>query len=80
MAQEKDNKTEEPTGYRLNQAKKEGNIPRSREIGEGLALMAMTLSMVYFLPFSGKRLIAIFRYYFSLTAEKGLSDTSFLSP
>ena len=24
MAQEKDNKTEEPTGYRLNQAKKEG--------------------------------------------------------
>lgn len=79
MAQEKDNKTEEPTGYRLNQAKKEGNIPRSREIGEGLALMAMTLSMVYFLPFSGKRVIAIFRYYFSLTAEKGLSDTSFLS-
>lgn len=43
-------KTEEPTGKRLDDARKEGNVANSREVNNLLMLMALTLSVSMFGP------------------------------
>ena len=41
-------KTEEPTGKRLDDARKEGNVANSREVNNLLMIMALTLSVSMF--------------------------------
>lgn len=52
MAEERDDseKTEEPTGRRLDEARKEGNIAQSREVNSLFLLGVFTLSLAIFAP------------------------------
>lgn len=49
-AQDKEQKTEEPTHKRLEEAVKKGNIPFSREITSFLMLALLTLTIAWFAP------------------------------
>lgn len=48
--QDDDQKTEEPTQKRLDDAFKKGNVPHSREVGSFLMMFVLALTVAWFLP------------------------------
>lgn len=52
MASEEDKsqKTEEPTEHKLNEERKKGNIPRSKEVNNFVMLIAVTLAVALLMP------------------------------
>ncbi len=75
---DKGDKTEKPTHWRLQKAKKEGNVPRSKEITEGFILLMLAISMIYYLPFLGKTIINSFNFFYSLAANMRVNEENFI--
>ncbi len=75
---DKGDKTEKPTHWRLQKARREGNIPRSKEINEGFILLMLAISMIYYLPFVGRTIIDSFRYFYSVAPYFRLDITNFI--
>jgi flagellar biosynthesis protein FlhB len=65
MAQDSGEKTEEPTAKKIEDARKEGNVPRSQDVSAVLVLFIAILALLMLFPFMGKQLINLFHYYFS---------------
>ena len=53
MAIDKESKTEEPTSRRLEDAKKKGDVPRSKEMASSVGLLFTLLFFVLFMPYFG---------------------------
>ncbi len=66
MAEDSDDKTEEPTGKRLEDARKKGQIARSRELNTLLMLMVSATLLLMLGAQMGRDLLAIMKYNFSL--------------
>lgn len=78
MAEEKDSsqeKTEEPTQKRLQDAKKEGQVPRSKELSTMALLLIASVSLVLSAGFLARHLIVIMRLNFNIEREK-IFDTA----
>jgi flagellar biosynthesis protein FlhB len=65
----KQEKTEKPTGWRLQEARKKGNVPRSRELTVNMTLFLDVLFFALFFPFMGSSLISFMQHYFSRAGE-----------
>ncbi len=63
-------KTEEPTGRKLEKAREEGQVARSKELGTMAILMSAAVAFLVFGPALGKTLENILRYSFSMTREE----------
>jgi len=59
-------KTEEPTPKKIEDARKEGNVPKSQDASGVVTLFIAILSMLMLFPFMAKHMILLFKYYFSL--------------
>ncbi|NIB43193.1 flagellar type III secretion system protein FlhB [Pseudomaricurvus alkylphenolicus] len=59
-------KTEEPTPKRLEKAREDGQVPRSRELTTSAILIAGSVGLFVLMPFMSQRLLDISRYNFSL--------------
>ena len=59
-------KTEEPTAKKLEDAREEGNVPRSQDTAGVIVLFVAVLALLMLLPFISEHLLALTRYYFSL--------------
>ena len=59
-------KTEEPTEKKIEDARKEGNVPKSQDASGVMTLFVALLSFLLLFPFMAKHLIILFQYYFSL--------------
>ncbi|MBU2710438.1 flagellar biosynthesis protein FlhB [Zooshikella harenae] len=78
MAEEKDTsqeKTEEPTQKRLQDAKKEGQVPRSKELTTMAILLIASVSLVLSAGFLARHLIVIMRLNLDVEREK-IFDTA----
>ncbi len=64
---DKGDKTEKPTHWRLQRAKREGNVPRSREINDGVSIFMMAIVLMVMIPYFGRISIESFRHFYSLT-------------
>ncbi len=64
-----DDKTEEATPRRLEKAREEGQIPRSRELTTTAVLLASTFGLLIFGGLIAHRLTEVLRYNFSLERE-----------
>ena len=53
-------KTEEPTSKKLDDARKEGQVAKSKEIGNAFSLLALFIGMQNYLVNIGTRIIEIF--------------------
>ena len=53
-------KTEEPTSKKLDDARKEGQVAKSKEIGNAFSLLALFLVMKLYLGTMGTRFIEVF--------------------
>ena len=81
MAEQDDSqeKTEEPTPKRLEKAREEGQIPRSRELTTTAVLLAGTVGLFVFGPFMIERLSSIIRYNFSLERDAAFDTNLMIS-
>ncbi|MDR2386283.1 MAG: flagellar biosynthesis protein FlhB [Deltaproteobacteria bacterium] len=85
MSEESGEKTEEPTGHKLSQAREKGQVPKSMEISAAVVLLAAVSVLFAFGPYGWQRLVGVFRYvldeavHFEATpaAVLGLSRTLF---
>lgn len=59
-------KTEEPTEKKIEDARKEGNVPKSQDASGVITLFVAILSLLMLFPFMTKHTIILFQYYFSL--------------
>ncbi|WP_457744194.1 flagellar biosynthesis protein FlhB [Sulfurimonas sp.] len=59
-------KTEEPTPKKIEDARKEGNVPKSQDTSGVVTLFVAILAMLMLFPFMAKHMILLFKYYFSL--------------
>ena len=59
-------KTEEPTPKKIEDARKEGNIPKSQDASGVITLFVAILAFLMLFPFMAKHMILLFQYYFSL--------------
>ncbi len=63
-------KTEDPTGKRLSQAKEKGQVPRSKEMGTALILLAGVIGLAITGPSIGAALTGIMQRNFSFSREQ----------
>lgn len=59
-------KTEEPTPKKIEDARKEGNVPKSQDTSGVAALFVAILAFLMLFPYMSKHVIELFKYYFSI--------------
>jgi len=59
-------KTEEPTPKKIEDARKEGNVPKSQDTSGVITLFVAILAVLMLFPFIANHMIRLFQYYFSL--------------
>lgn len=76
-------KTEEPTAKKLEDARAEGNVPKSQDIAGVLILVVAILALWMMFSFIAERLLNLVRYYFSLMntplEQANLIDIAFVT-
>ena len=64
MDAEDEGRTEEPSEYRIEKARKEGRVAKSQEISSSLVLLFSCLVLILFGKSILRQCIGIFQYYF----------------
>ena len=59
-------KTEEPTPKKIEDARKEGNVPKSQDTSGVITLFVAILAVLMLFPYMTKHVFELFKYYFSL--------------
>ena len=59
-------KTEEPTPKKIEDARKEGNVPKSQDASGVITLFVAILGVLMLFPYMAEHMIRLFQYYFSL--------------
>lgn len=59
-------KTEEPTSKKIEDARKEGNVPKSQDASGVVTLFIAILAFLMLFPYMSSHVLKIFKYYFSL--------------
>ncbi|WP_324172679.1 flagellar biosynthesis protein FlhB [Sulfurimonas sp.] len=59
-------KTEEPTSKKIEDARKEGNVPKSQDASGFITLFVAILAILMLFPYMANRTFLLFKYYFSL--------------
>ena len=59
-------KTEEPTQKKIEDARKEGNVPKSQDTSGVITLFVAILAVLLLFPYMAKHMIILFQYYFSI--------------
>jgi len=59
-------KTEEPTAKKIDDARKEGNVPKSQDASGVVTLFVAILALLLLFPFMADHTLQLFKYYFSL--------------
>ncbi len=70
MAEDGQEKTEAPTGKRLDEAKQKGQVPRSKEMGTAVVLMTGIIGLYMVAHQLGAALVSVYTKNFSLTREE----------
>jgi len=59
-------KTEEPTPKKIEDARKEGNVPKSQDTAGVITLFVAILAILMLFPYMANHVLLLFKYYFSL--------------
>ncbi len=62
-------KTEEPTDKKIEDARKEGNVPKSQDASGVITLFVAILAILLLFPFMADHMLQLFKYYFSLVGR-----------
>ena len=64
--QDKDSKTEQPTGKKLSDARKEGQVAKSKEVSTAIKLLVMFFCLRLFAPWMYRNIVALIQYDFGV--------------
>lgn len=78
MATEKDEKTEQPTARRKQDAEKKGDVPRSKDLTASAGLFLTLLFFAIFMPYFGTVTLDFWKKYFSLAGHMHVTSVSAL--
>ncbi len=78
-SESKEDKTEQPTSKKLEDARKKGRVPRSQEVNSALILLTGITVLTYSGPWILNRLQNIMRDVFTLSAHLELTQTNFFA-
>ncbi|EOX5590620.1 flagellar biosynthesis protein FlhB [Campylobacter upsaliensis] len=70
MAGEDQEKTEEPTSKKIEDARQEGNVPKSQDAAAVVTLIVAITLLLFLLGFMGERVANLYRYYQSFIGVK----------
>lgn len=76
MATEKDEKTEQPTSRRKQDAEKKGDVPRSKDLAASAGLFLTLMFFAIFMPYFGKVTLEFWKKYLSRVGEIQITSTS----
>ena len=62
-------KTEEPTDKKIEDARKEGNVPKSQDASGVITLFVAILALLLLFPYMSSHVIFLFKYYFSIMGD-----------
>ncbi|WP_201736951.1 EscU/YscU/HrcU family type III secretion system export apparatus switch protein, partial [Campylobacter armoricus] len=63
MAADDQEKTEEPTSKKIEDARQEGNVPKSQDASAVAVLVIAVVVVLAMLPFIGERISGLYRFY-----------------
>ena len=63
-------KTEEPTPKKIEDARKEGNVPKSQDASGVVTLFIAILSILMLFPYMSEHMVSLMKYYFSLIGQE----------
>ncbi len=69
----KQNKTEQPTQWRLQKAKEKGDVPRSRELITSVTIFSTIVFFLFYLPYASRELLNFARNYFNFSRPEDFS-------
>jgi flagellar biosynthesis protein FlhB len=72
--QDQDQKTEEPTGKRLDEAREKGQLPISREVGHWFMFFGIVVTLVMLTPAVAKHVTDSLRVFFEMAAQIRVED------
>ncbi|ELF2321083.1 flagellar biosynthesis protein FlhB [Campylobacter lari] len=63
MAADDQEKTEEPTSKKIEDARQEGNVPKSQDASAVAVLIIAVVVVLFMMPFIGERISGLYRFY-----------------
>ena len=79
MAAEDEGRTEEPSEYRLEKARKEGRVAKSQEVSGALILLLCAVTLIFLGKWLFSQLINVMVFYFNLTKNSDLQNPAIVS-
>jgi flagellar biosynthetic protein FlhB len=79
LAAEDEGRTEEPSEYRLEQARKEGRVAKSQDISSALILLLAILVLIFLGKWFLSKCLNIFNFYFSRAHSPDVTDANLMS-
>ena len=78
MAAEDEGRTEQPSEYKLEKARKEGRVAKSQEISGALVLLLCVVTIVFLSKWLFNEIITTFRFYFTQCSTYDVKNPTFL--
>ena len=79
MAAEDEGRTEQPSEYKLEKARKEGRVAKSQEISGALVLLLCVVTLVFLSRWFFNEIITIFKFYFTQVSTYQVTNPAFVS-
>ena len=78
MAAEDEGRTEQPSEYKLEKARKEGRVAKSQEISSALILLFCVVTLVFLAKWIFSEIVTIFKFFFTQVASCDVTNPAFL--
>ncbi len=78
MAAEDEGRTEQPSEYKLEKARKEGRVAKSQEISGALVLLLCVVTIIFLAKWLLNEIITIFKFYFTQCSTYDVKNPTFL--
>ncbi|MBC6713696.1 flagellar biosynthesis protein FlhB [Treponema sp. Marseille-Q3903] len=79
MAAEDEGRTEEPSEYKLEKARKEGRVAKSQEVSSALILLLCVVTLIFLSKWILGEVVTSFRFYFSQCSTTEIKNPAFIS-
>ena len=78
MAAEDEGRTEQPSEYKLEKARKEGRVAKSQEISGALILLLCVVTLVFLSKWLFNEIVTVFKFFFTQVSTYDVKNPAFL--
>lgn len=78
MAAEDEGRTEQPSEYKLEKARKEGRVAKSQEISGALVLLLCVVTIIFLSKWLFNEILTIFKFYFTQCSTYDVKNPTFM--